>query len=272
MRICSFLFIFLSGFAAFGNAFAADPEHILRSHDAPAQIIEQLLEGSGSVNSCFSAGESLMCAQGRLYPGLNTQSRQAVLKGLDLAILDSLYQFASSQTETGILKNREALTQTIKEEQDMGRIKLHGVEFASFCRGEWCGAVATIPRAGSKKELLRIYESSAFQKAYCKTLLPEALKLMKSGKIRQALLRLKEMHDLKFGDINAYLLACRAFILDGQPKDAEKIAMELLKDFFTRMNSDQAEELGDILVSLNCEPEAEQAYKLASSLLEISGS
>lgn len=270
----SFLSLILFGLAAASMANAAGLEDFPLLRHIPADIMSQIKAGSQTLERCFITANYLMCVQGKNFPGVssNSQARQAVLNGLGVSARNSLYNFAVSKAEAENLKDGAAVRRTVNTERNKGNLKLRGMEFSGFCKGNWCAAIAALPYGEAAKELPKIYASPAFINAYCRTLMPEAVKLMEEGKYKEALLRLKELHDLKFADIDAYLLACRAFIVDMQANEAKKIALELLNDFPANMNAAQAEELGDIFIELKLDTEAEKAYKIAGGLLELSAS
>lgn len=258
----AFLCALFLGFAA--DSLAANPE-------APGAILERLLVGERAFDGCFAVGKRIACAKGKNFPGTatNPQARQAVLNGLAITARAALYNFLSGRAKAGNLRNENAVGRAVQKGQSDGAINLKGIKFASLCRGERCGAVAIAPLEASLKELRDIYETPEFITAYCRTLYPEASALMSEGKYGEALIRLKELHDLKFANVDAYLLACRAFIRENQPTEAEKIARELLADFAANLNADQAEELGDLFAALSRDGEAEKAYVLAGELLGV---
>lgn len=246
---------------------AASPENFLRNFGAPPEIAEKMLSGSAPCRECVVAKNYAICVRGKSYPNVsnNAVARQAVLQGEGIAVRRDLYSSLAGRIKAKNPLNVQAAGQALAENPNSG--KLIGLEFITFCRGNWCGAMAAAPLPQAEHALPHIYKERSFINQYCNTLLPRARELMAHNRSAEALDVLKEMHDLEFADIDAYLLATRAFIQEKQPVEAAKIARELLEDFAKKMDANQAEELGDMLLDMNLTKEAEHAYKLASSRL-----
>lgn len=254
--------------AAWANAHAASPEEFLRANGAPPALASALLKGDAPVSRCLTSGDQLFCARGRNYPGIaaNARSRQAVLQNLALQVRNDLFVALASVIRARNLRDEQAVGEAFARGCG-GRIKTAGLQFTSFSRGDWCGAIASAPLPEMKKTLPPIYRQKSFVHSYCEALLPRARALLARGETERALAALKELHDLNFADIGAYLLAARAFMGAGQPEEAQKIALELLADFAAGMNAAQAEDLGDIFLGLGMDTEAGAAYRIASARL-----
>lgn len=270
MGICKPLFLACVCLAVSASANAASPESFLREHHAPEDVITHMLNSYGQVRRCLSNDGQLLCLQGRSCPNVssNARSRQAILQGLGLSVRNDVYVALTSKIKARHLLNGQAVSQAFLTGLNQGHITLTGVEWTTFCRGDWCGAIAAISLHVAEKEVPSIYEGRPFIVDYCQTLLPKARELMAKEKSAEALVVLKELYDLQFADIQAYLLTVQAFILEKQPAEAARIACELLDDFAHTMDAEQAEELGDILITLDMPDKAERAYNIAIMRME----
>lgn len=259
----------LIGLAAWANAYAASPIDFLRENGAPDSIVQAMLNGIEPVNKCLVSDNRLLCVRGRNYPGVSTnaQSRQAILNNQGISVRNDLFSTLADIVKSERLLNRPAVGEALAKTAQQDHIRFSGVQFITFSQGNWCAAAASIPLLEIKNELSDIYSQQAFIDGYCTALFPKAKEFMARGENSKALVALKELHDLKFANIDAYILAIRAFINNEQPKEAQKIALELLADFRDTMTVAQAEELGDIFLSLNMSKEVEAAYHIAISRL-----
>lgn len=248
---------------------SANVEQFLESHGATSDIAKRMLSGTVSLKGCAAYDGWLLCYEGRNYPNSakNAQARQGISAGLGISVRNALYLDLAARVRAAGLINRQAVGQALLATQNRGDNALTGLEFTSYCRDDWCGAAAALPLSENEKSLPAIYARRPFIMEYCRTLLPEAQKLMAEKRHKEALIALKELHDLKFANIEAYLLAVEAFIANRQNEDAAKIAIELLDDFSGKMSVEEAETLGDLFMTLQMQDRAENAYLLASRLL-----
>lgn len=253
-----------------GYAHGSNLEQFMRNQHLPESIIYQMLQGENQIKHCLLSGDKMLCFQGKKFPGVsnNSQSRQAIRQGLALAVKNDLISALTTEIKADNLKNDEAISKTFIAANNQGLFDLRGIEFQTFCRGDWCGSIAAVPIKAAEKQLTDVYHQKPFIIDYCKMLLPKAKEFMTEGRYAAALIMLKELHDLKFADIEAYLLASKAFILENKPDDAAKITIELLEDFGQKLNSSQAEELGDLFVNLNMPEKAIASYEIASNRID----
>lgn len=246
-------------------AVAASPEQFLRRHNAPEEIIVQMLAEAGPIRRCLANDDQIICIIGRTCPNISTnpQARQAILQGLGIAVRNDLCAALTHRVQAANLRDEQVVGQTFLSGISNGNLKFEHIEFTSFCRENWCGAAAISPLHIAKTKLPPIYESPAFISAYCQHLLAKAAGALEKEESAGALAALKELVSLKFADVRAYLLAMKAFMAEKQPLDAAKIANELLDNFSQKLDPEQAEELGDMLVELDMPDKAVVAYNIA---------
>lgn len=243
-------------------------DFILQRQGSEVQVRE-LCVGAGSVNMCTQTPTHLLCVHSGMYPniGHNPQARIAIARSLALKAKMAVYAQLLQNSPPHLL-NTAGVRETYLQGVDRGQegYVLKGVEFQTYAEDNWCGAIASAPLA-AEREIRKKCAEPGFIMDYCGTLYPCAISCMQEGKYREALTILKELHDLKYANIDAYLLTCEAFIKNNQPGEAQKIANELLADFYQSCTVQQAEQLGDIFLELGAAPEAEKSYVLAQELM-----
>lgn len=257
-------------YACAAQAYAApliNPVDFMRLRNIPENLANAMLSANGPLNKCENTNKQLICVQGKLYPGVgkNAVARQGVLKNLELSVLQQL-RLALAQAIPSGLYNISVTGEALASPGAKDALK--GLEFINYCRSDWCGAIATVPLNEVKRELPQVYVRPEFVRDYCKLLLPIARKDFDRGDYKKALVALKELHDLKFANAEAYLLAVKAFTHENQTDDAKKIAREILEDLSDQMTAEQAEDLGNAFLEWNMEDNAIRSYQLASSKLQ----
>lgn len=266
-RIGLFIFAFLIA-SALQMAEAGSLEEFLIARQTPNELIATLDKEKNDFGKCFETSTHLLCVQSKFYPGLdaNALSRRAMLQGMAIRVKYALYQsLLAKNTAKNLVNKAEASHIYLAGIQNgNARFSLKGVEFQTEFANGVCQAAASIPLQSAGASLQAKMEEPFFIKEYCASLYPKAKQLMENGKYSQALGTLKELHDLKFANIDAYLLASEAFIANGQPVEACKIALELLADFKSQMTCAQADELGSLFIQLDMDKEAEKAYEVSA--------
>lgn len=246
------------------NALAsASLEEFVNSRGGSQQ--QASLANPGSIyKGCFASENHLICLDCRNYPGLagNLIARQAILQGLNLIVKSMVCNYAADQNRAENFRDQTAVKEVINELQPLGRI-----EFLSASEGNWAGAVAAIKRTTAKKELTEIYKAPAFKDAYGRLSLPAARDYMQTGEFKKALVILKELHDLKYANVEAYILAGEAFSASGDKIEALKLAKEVWETLRGQLDAHWAEQLGDLFKQLGDEDNAVAAYSLASEKL-----
>lgn len=271
MRICrNIIFPLMAILLASADADASALSNFILERQGESAIAVDL-DTHKKIKNCFNTSTHAICMEAGVYPNIqnNPLARVAVLKSLATSVKYALYSDVLKQVRAQNLNDPAAVTRAWLNgyEKNDSKFLLKGVEFITEEDGNWCGAVAAVGMHGASQELRHTYKDPAFIKSYCATLLPTAQRLMREKNYGKALIILKELHDLKFANIEAYLLATQAFLKNGEAADARKIALEIFHDFKDKLTSGQAEELGDLLVELKCESEAEKSYKLAAERL-----
>lgn len=247
----------------------ADTSHlakfILERNGTMAQC--QQISDSNNLARCITTTSHLICVEKRAYPNLETNpiARQGLLQGLALRVKHELYEALLKNIQVDNLQNAGAAKSAYIAGIEAGRSNyaLKGVEFSTWFVNGICDAVASMPIVSTMPVIQHKIQEPFFINDYCQYLYPKAKELIREKNWHEALEILKELHDLKFANIDAYLLATQAFIEDKQPLEAQKIAMELLNDFKDKLSSSQAEQLGDFLLECNNPDDAEKAYQLA---------
>lgn len=242
--------------------------NFILSRQGSYDIVNQMEGNKNFVQKCFETTTHLICIESKYNPNLasNLLAKQSSLQGLALRIRHNLYVALLSKNKSKNLKNKNEAKAVYLAGVDSGNsnYSLSGIEFQTAYHDGYCQGVASIPLNSSSDALQNKFKEPFFIKQYCSSLYPKAKKLMEAGESAKALITLKELHDLKFANIDAYLLAIQAFFDNHQPEEAKKIAIEILEDFEEKMSSKQAEELGDIFMKLKMEKEAIQSYNISS--------
>lgn len=241
-----------------------NPADFMRANKIPENLAADMLNTSERIKVCDNIENQLVCVQGRIYPGVakNGVARQGVLKNLEFSVLQQLRKALVEIVPSGLL-NSEVTGEALGLPASKNDLK--GMQFITYCRADWCGALALAPLKEAKKDLPIIYGKAEFVKDYCKLLLPIARAEYEKGNYKTALDALKELHDLKFANAEAYLLAMEAFMREKMTGDAVKIANEILDDLPDQLSASQAEQLGDFFLELNQDDNAIKSFQLASS-------
>ncbi len=235
------------------------------------EILVQKLSGNAHSSNCIQTESHVICFRSRSCPAqqCSPQSRQALLRGLTLRVRRDLYERLLHSAGTAHYQNsaaaREAYLRGVADND--ARYILKGVEFLTGAEEGRLEAVAAAPHAGLTEAIAGRYGQRDFVERYCETLLPKARELFGQERYPETLTILKEMHDLKWARADAYILACQAFINNGEPEEAGKLADEVMSDLEPQLTADLAEQLGDVYMMLQREDQAEKAYRLASSRL-----
>lgn len=264
--LCVFAFIFA---LTASHAVAVSPADFLRANRIPPVLAEQLLTGDDAVSSCSANEGMLFCARGRHFPNItgNDLAREAVLKGLGISVRAALDKAVAQEVRARDLRNASAVGEALGRARAEGMVTLRGIRFTTFCRGDWCGAVAAVPLADAADELPPVYARPGFVDLYCAASLAAAQRRLAEGNFRVALPALKELYALRCGHIEAWLLAVEISIHEGERTEAAKIARELLEAPPGELDASGAEKLGDLFLELDMSVEAEKAFNLAAQLL-----
>lgn len=220
-----------------------------------------------SVDTCLSTPSHLLCVQTQNVPKShgNPTVQQASLKILAHKVKRSLYAYCFSFVKNTGLRNSAAALDTYIRAADgaLPDLTLKGLETVSFAEGDNITAAAAVPLKQSVSSMERNILTKPFADRYCEHLLPKAKAEYHAGQYAEALVSLKEMHDLRWANAEAYILAAHAFLKIGNTADALKIALEVLALLTAQLTPDLAEHLGNIFLELGRDREAEQAYGIA---------
>lgn len=266
MKICKALILFICIFVGCGTIYSATDSlsEFIRTRGGNEQQASLATVG-GNYKGCFSSHEYLLCLDNRTYPGIgrNVKARYAILQGLNVTIKNMVYNYAIYKNKAENFRDQEVVKKAI--------VKLHpslaGIEFLSRSSGDWAGAVAAIKRENAREEIEAIYAQPIFKDNYAQISLPVAKSYMDSRAYQDALFILKELHDLKFANAEAYILAGKAFMETGDKAEAKKLAKEVWETLHSQLNAEYAEQLGDLFQMLGEDKEAIDAYELASKRL-----
>lgn len=254
----------LASAPVFGSG--ASMKDFMESHGVSQQIQNRVINSS-SFDGCFSTPDYFICAIKGKYANLesNALARQSVLNALAIKVRHALYvKMLDSSNLSAVKDKKEADSVYLSQVgADNKKYLLKGIEFGTYFANGVCHAYAASPINKSVDAIEKNLSSDFFINDYCKSFFIKAVDLMSKKDYSAALVILKELHDLHFADINAYLLASEAFFKTGQTVDALKIANEVMTEFSDKMNNEQAENLGDIFMDLKQDKEAQKAYEIA---------
>lgn len=179
-----------------GHALALGPADFLHANRIPQALAAQMLSGAAPVDACAANEGVLFCARGRQFPHIagNDLAREGVLKGLGLSVRAALAKALARQVPPRHLRDEDTVGKALGRVTTAGGVTLKGLRFITFCRGDWCGAVAVLPLAAAARELPQVYARPEFVEAYCGAALPAARQQLEGGKYRQALAALRELH------------------------------------------------------------------------------
>ncbi len=236
-------------------------------HNGDLETATAIADTRRAEKGCFKTASHLVCVETRRHIGARENARaiQAILQGMALHVKNSLYTTLLHAIKPNGFKNPDAARQTyfIGVKNGNTAYLLQGIEFLTFHRDGWFAAIASVPYASSVTAMEKTCNMPFFSKDYCTFLLPRARDLFDREYYSQSLVILKELHDLKCVGADAYILASRAFIETGQHGEAQNIAREILSDLESQLTSPQAEQLGEIFMTLQCHDAAETAYAIA---------
>lgn len=252
-----------------GHALAQGPADFLRANRIPQALAAQMLSGAAPVDACAENEGVLFCARGRQFPRIagNDLASEGVLKGLGLSVRAALDKALARRVPPRDLRDESAAGEALGRVRAAGGATLKGVRFTTFCRGDWCGAVAALPLEAAERELPQVYGSPGFVEAYCATVFPEARRQLEAGSHQEALAALKELRRLGCAPGEASLLTVEAYLRAGEEAEGAKIARELLEARPVALDAAGAEKLGDLFLELRMDAEAAKAFELASRLL-----
>lgn len=234
-------------------------------------LLQKALQAQGS-EACFSTSSHLLVAHGMPVPsaGLNPQVEQAQFRAIAQRTRHDLYVCLTGKTRISSLHDPVAARQTYvaAASANSPRYALQGMEFFTAKHNGLLVAVAAIPLFSAVASVENAYNQRFFQEDYCRFLYPNAVQRFKHKDYPGALKVLKEAHDLKWGNAEAYVLLAKTFLHMGQREDALKIAIEVFDSLANQLTPLLAEELGEIFLSLGQEAKAQKAFETASILLK----
>lgn len=115
-------------------------------------------------------------------------------------------------------------------------------------------------------------DNAEFAPVYCAELYATARIRMKAGDWMTALDLFKEIHDLKWTNIEAYLDAAECFDRTGDPAGAAKLLGEVWETLGPGMKPQEAERMGDHLLRFGVRGPAREAFEAALHGYRIAGS
>lgn len=240
-------------------------EQFILQRQGTDAIAREAADSNRAFRDCFATSENLICVDARKYPNIqdNPNARLAILQGLAMSVKRDLYFALAKRSRAANLSSPGAASDAFAAAASRGDFLPPHVDFATFAEQNRLAAAASIHLGDAAPFMQQVYKKPEFVRLYCQTLYPKAEALMAKGSYSNALAILKELHDLRFANIDAYLLAAKAFYHDRQPTEAKKILEEISKDFADVLTPAQAEAAGDMFMELHCEAEAAQMYNLS---------
>ena len=277
MRICSLILLLILGHISLSVAPSwATVEGIkfyITKRGGTAELVTRWTNPRHTLNECAQTDKYMLCIRSRQvrFSHQDYRAEQVELKALSLQARHSLYLELVKKADHSKFKQEQHA-----EDVYMSRLKkndskfiLTNVEFFTAHHDNWFVAIASVPYRSSINKISYTYKSKYFSDAYSDNLYPIAIRLFNNNKYNEALIFLKEIHDLKRARADAYILASRTFFLVGKKEDAYRIAVEVLNDLDDQLTLELAEQLGDIFVDLGNIEMANSAFILASRKLNI---
>lgn len=273
MRICKLiccnaLSCILLAATPFGVAAREFEDFILFRNGTEEKLI-QLKSHKENIDDCFTTKSHLICVKSRNIPNShnNPTVQNASIKILLHQIKKNIYMYSLKSINNLQLNNKPVAIDTYINliNANNKKFSLVGIESSNVVDEDLILAFASVQYKKFIKEIEESIHSKEFINEYCINQFIIAKKLYESGNYNNSLTILKELHDLKWANAEAYILASDVFLKTGNPADALKIAKEVLSDLSSQLSSELAENLGDIFLELGKDIEAEHAFNLALS-------
>lgn len=247
-----------------------DMNKFILERGCSVQQLKQISEGLKKINACFRTSEYMMCVVKDEFANIQDSpvARNSLVKTTSMKAKYDLYNYIQATYNPLNLKYINAVKLTINRciERNIDISAIKKIEFVTFCQRNWITAIASIKSKAAYQEIQALYTSPSFIKEYCRTLYPYAIESINKNKLQSALSILKELHDLKYTNVHAYILIAETFYKVGKNKDAKDIAFEVLDKLHQLMSGSEAERLGDLLLRLGCSSEAAKAYDISMQL------
>lgn len=202
------------------------------------------------------ADKSPRVAQAMMHAA-KMQARRQLLHELFAALPEIPFQDRAMAEETYL----QALA------EDLPGFRLPGVEFAAGGEGGAHWAVAAARPGEAAARIKANLDDPAFARLYCQNGFVRAKNAYRMQDYPHALRLLREAHRKGYANADAYVLLARVFAKLGQAGDAKAVAKEVLENLGGQLTPESAEELGDLFLELQCEPEAQQAYEIGIARL-----
>ena len=219
---------------------------------------------------CFTTANYAICYNKKqLTKNVNERLQESYYKILSLKTRVNLYNYIIPNESFVKFQDKSNARKIYlyNIEHDNTKYQLAGMEFITAKDADNIYSVAAIQTNNLEANINLKTKSNFFKFDYCQGLFPLGKSLFLQGKFQEALVILKELHDLKWANVEAYILAADAFLKIGSLEDALKIAQETLHLLQKDLNAELAEHLGDIFLALGDNQDAKICFELASTLM-----
>lgn len=128
----------------------------------------------------------------------------------------------------------------------------------------WAAALAWVtPDVLNSLDKVKIDEA-ALTDEYCRFLYRElAEKEFRAGRYDEALPMFRNIHDLHWADVNAYLDASECFLRTGAEDDCSKLLRELKDALGDKMSSANFERAGELFMECRADDDAAESFRMA---------
>jgi tetratricopeptide (TPR) repeat protein len=187
--------------------------------------------------------------------------RNALERGLLTARRRLALHLAQGRIDRKRYPNEEALGSVL--DARYLRVKVRGVETASEAANGWAFALAWLSSGAPKAVEEAFPPEEELKEDYCATLYRPARALFEAGKYLEALPMFKNLHDLRWADIGAYLDAAECFLRTGESEECRKLLRELMLTLGGGMGSDDFARAGDLFQETGDRDAALSAFRKA---------
>jgi tetratricopeptide (TPR) repeat protein len=138
-----------------------------------------------------------------------------------------------------------------------------GTQSASDAQDGWSMSLVWMERKTAELYRASPPVSADINDGYCAELYARAKDDFDAGRYRDALPAFKQIHDLKWANVGAYLDAAECFLKNGEAQESVKLLRELLKELGGDMGTEELKHAGSLFREAGDKQSAFEAYVLA---------
>ena len=170
-----------------------------------------------------------------------------------------LIRLISESNEHFSLKNLNVIEDILSKENFFA-----GIEYLTTNDKNQIVSIYIKNLSKAENQINNIISNPNFIKDYCLYILKQAEYLFIKKKFNDSLIKLQELHRLKFADFKSYYLTSLCFYKLNRNSESLVIAQAIARDYINVMSLSEIEQLADLLMQLHDEKTAENLYRIAS--------